>query len=311
MNIQQEVYFSMILKVRNFGNKNAAVLSTVPGATAQFTVLGTQINNLITADSSSRSDLTGYAMTKANKRTGLESSCLKFSNGISAFAANTGDLVLQKKADFTASFWSRATEDELLTNASILKNLATPIIASLTPYFITAADLTTFGTQINGFTDTISDPTLAIDQRKVDNEKIPQIMDEIRTLFETKLDVMMKVLEYANPSMYELYGLARAQDQRGSMTTPTAQTTVEPGTTITAHTAPSYNADTFYTIQNLGTETVFFSLSTESKVEGADPVLLAGGETRVRLASNLASKGTFLVVRNSGETSVAIKVWVE
>ena len=74
MNIQQEVYFSMILKVRNFGNKNAAVLRAVLGATAKFTVLGTQINNLITADSLSRSDLSRYAITKANKRTGFGTS---------------------------------------------------------------------------------------------------------------------------------------------------------------------------------------------------------------------------------------------
>lgn len=311
MNTQQEVFFSMVLKVRNFGNKNTAVIATIPGAAAQFTLLGTHITNLITADSSSRSDLTGYAMTKASKRAAMESSCIKFSNGIAAFAANTGELVLQKKADFVTSFWSKATEDELLTNANILKNLATPIIASLTPYFITAADLTAFGTQISGFLDTISDPTLAIDQRKVDNQRIPEIIDEIRTLFETKLDVMMKVLEYANASIYQLYTLARAQDQRGSIAAPTSETIVDGNTTATVHTAKDYNPDTFYTIQNLGTETVFFSLSVETKVEGPEPVLLAGGETRVRLASNLAPAGLFLVVRNSGATSVTIKVWVE
>lgn len=126
MNASQEVFFSMVLKVKNFAAKNSAVITPIPGVTAQVTQLNTLVSTLITADTSSRSDLTGHAISKANRRVVLEALCLKFSNGIAAYAANTGDLVLQKKADFPASFWYKANDDELITNANILKNLATP-----------------------------------------------------------------------------------------------------------------------------------------------------------------------------------------
>ncbi|GEC79464.1 hypothetical protein [Flavobacterium aquatile] len=311
MNTNQEVFFSMTLKVKNFAAKNPTVITPIPGVTAQITQLNTLINNLIAADTSSRSDLTGYTITKANRRAALEQLCLKFSNAIAAYAANTGDLVLQKRADFATSFWIRATDDELITNANILKNLATPITAALATYLVTAADVTAFGVAITAYTDGVSDPTLAIDQRKVDNERIPQIIDQIRTLFDTKLDVFMRILEFSNPSMYQLYMLARALDVRGVVVAPTAEVDVAAGVTTTVHTADYYVANTLYSIQNLGDEDVFFSLSSETNVEGTAPVLLSNGETRVRLAENLANAGTFLVVNNPSMATVKVKVWVE
>lgn len=111
MNASQEVFFSMTLKVKNFAAKNATIINPIPGVTEQITQLNTLIANLTAADTSSRSDLTGHTITKANRRVALEGLCLKFSNGIAAFAANTGDLVLQKKADFATSFWYKATDD--------------------------------------------------------------------------------------------------------------------------------------------------------------------------------------------------------
>lgn len=311
MNSTQEVYFSMTLKVKNFATKNAAIINPIPGVTAQITQLNTLITSLITTDTSSRSDLSGYAMSKQSRRVALEQNCLKFSNSIAALAANTGDIVLQKKADFPTSFWYSCTEDELITNANILKNLATPIIASLTPYLITAADLTAFGNALTVFTDSISDPTLAIDQRKVDNDKLPEIIDQIRTLFDTKLDVMMRVLEVSNPSIYQLYTLARALDDRGSSATPTIVASIAANTKTALHTASVYNASTFYTIQNMGTENVYFSLSINDSSEGPSPVLLAPGTTRVRLAETLAPVGTYLIVNNPSTLPVNIKLWVE
>ena len=311
MNTIEEVYFSMTLKVKNFASKNAAAINPIPGVTAQITQLNTLITSLIAADTSSRADLSGFTLSKRAKRDTLEAFCLKFSNGIAAYAVNSNDIVLQKKADFTTSSWYLSSEDELVTNATILKNLSTPLISSLTSYQITAGDLTAFDAALTAFTDSISDPTLAIDQRKVDNERIPEIIDQIRTLFDTKLDVMMRVLEYSNPSLYSLYTLARAQDTRGSATAATAEKEVAASTITAIHTAPAYNAAAFYTIQNLGNEAVYFSLSTSANAEGPSPVLLAGGATRVRLADNLAATGTHLIVHNPSAIPVKIKLWVE
>lgn len=311
MNNEQEAYLGMCFKVKNFGIKNTAAFSPVSAVTTYFTQLGTFISQLIMADTGSRADLTGYTINKMNKRKGLELLALKVSNAISSYAVVNNDNIVLKRADFATSAWYKFTEEELVTQATIIKNLATPIAAGLTPYGAVAADVTALDTTLTAFVNMISDPTLAIDQRKIDNVKVVEVIDQIRTLFDDKLDVLMRSFEVNNPTLYALYLSARAIDINGSVHAPTVIKDVLPATTVTVHTAVAYSADTFYTIQNLGSEAVTFSLSAIDNTPGVDEVLLGAGETRSRLAENLATNGTFLVVKNSSAVTAKIRVWVE
>jgi len=311
MTTQQEVFFSMVLKVKNFAAKNPSVIASVPGASAQFSQLNGLVSQLIAADSGGLADLTGFAISKAGKRQSLETLSLKMSNAISALAVNLSDVVLQKRADFPSSFWYKASDDELISQATILKNLATPQAAALVPYGVAAADITAFSTALEGFINSVSDPTLAIDQRKVDKEKVESLIDQIRTLLSEKLDVLMRILETTNRTQYELYQLARAQDQRAAATAPTVSTSVAPNTTATIHSALAYNENTFYTVQNIGNEAVQFSLSDAANTEGSEAVLIAPGETRSRQAQNLSPSGVHFTVKNLSPIAVAIKLWVE
>lgn len=311
MTKDQEAFLGMALKVKNFNAKNATSMTAVPAVAGFYTQLNTLITQLITADAGSRADLTGFALSKSVKRTTLETLSLKISNAIGSYALVNNDPVLQKRADFPTSKWYSCSEEELVTQATILKNLATPLSATLAPFGATAADVTGLGTALTAFTDAISDPTLAIDQRKEDNEKVVEFIDQIRTLLTDKLDVLMRSFEVNNPSLFALYRSARAIDANGSVITPTAIVDVLANTTQTIHTATVYSPDTFYTIQNMGTEAVLFSLSATDGVEGEEKVLLASGETRSRLAENLAPTGVYLVVKNVAAVPVKIRVWVE
>jgi len=311
MTTQQEVFFSMALKVKNFAAKNPTLFSGVPGASVQITTLNTLINQLITADGGGNTDLTGFAISKAGKRQNLETLALKISNVLSALAINLNDPVLQKKADYPTSFWYKATEDELITQASVVKSLATPQAAALVPYGVSATDLTNFTNSLDSFIVSVSDPTLAIDKRKIDKEKVEQLIDDIRTLLNSKLDVLMRILEATNPNDYNAYLLARAQDQRSGVATPTVISTIAPNTTISIHTLAKYEDNTFYTIQNVGKEAVVFSLSDTKDTEGNEVVLLASGETRSRQAQNLSATGTHFTVKNASVIPVEVKLWVE
>ena len=311
MTKDQEAFFGMALKVKNFNAKNATSMTAVPAVAGFYTQLNTLITQLVTADVGSRADLTGYALSKSVKRTTLETLSLKISNAISSHAVVNNDAVLQKRADFPSSKWYLCSEEELVTQANIIKNLATPLSTTLEPFGALEADVTALDVALTAFTDAISDPTLAIDQRKEDNEKVVESIDEIRSLLNDKIDVLMRSFEVNNPSLFALYRSARAIDSNGSVMTPTAIIDVLPNAIQTIHTADNYNPETFYTIQNMGNEAVLFSLSATTDAEGEEKVLLNAGETRSRLAENLAATGVYLVVKNTAAIPVKIRIWVE
>ncbi|MBC7555995.1 MAG: hypothetical protein H7195_03430 [Chryseobacterium sp.] len=137
------------------------------------------------------------------------------------------------------------------------------------------------------------------------------VIDQIQTLLNNKLDILMRSFEVSNPMLFGLYRSARAIDVSGSVTAPTAVVDMAPATTKTVATATAYSPDTFYTLQNMGTLPVQFSLSTTTDVEGPEVVMLNAGETRSRLAENLAPMGVFLVVKNGNAVPVKVRVWVE
>ena len=132
----------------------------------------------------SRADLTGYSLDKALKRKTVETLSLKISNAVASLAAINGDLILKKRAEFSTSSWYKITEDELVTQATIVRDLG-----------------------------------------------------------------------QANATAMASYGAETA--------------------------------------------------------EGPEPVLLSGGETRSRLAENLAPAGTYLIVKNPGTLAVTVRLWVE
>lgn len=194
MTKDQEAFFGMALKVKNFSAKNTAGMTAVPAVAGFYTQLNTLIAALIAADAGSRADLTGIAVSKTIKRQSLETLALKLSNALASYSVINNDMVLQKRADFPSSRWYSFSEEELVTQTTIIKNLATPLAANLVPFGAAAADITALGTALTAFTDAISDPSLAIDQRKGDNVKVVELIDQIRTLFADKLDVLMRSL---------------------------------------------------------------------------------------------------------------------
>jgi len=120
----------------------------------------------------------------------------------------------------------------------------------------------------------------------------------------------MRSFEMNNPELYELYTSARAIDINGAISEPTAVVEVKPNGMQEVF-KMAYKADTLFTLRNTGTEVVFFSLLDTDKAVGKEEVALFPGETRSRLVQNLAPSGSFLMVRNPGESAALIKIWAE
>ena len=289
MTREEESYFAMALKTQNFYTKNTAAMTAIPALAGFYSQLNTLINSLVTADTGSRADLTGFAMDKAVKRKNVEALSLKISNAVASLVAVNNHLILKKRADFPTSTWYAISEDELVTQATIVRDLGQTNAAT---------DVTALTTALTAFVDVITNPSLAADQRKNDNKKIPKVINQIRTLFNNKLGVVMRSYKISDVNLYSLYKSARTIDINGSSSQPTLVKEILPGIVQAVYHADSYEDDTFYTIQNIGNQAVAFSLSTTDITEVPEPIVLLGVETRSRLAENLATSGTYFIVKN-------------
>jgi hypothetical protein len=312
MNRNQEAIAGSFLKVKNFGIKNTAKLATIAALPPLFTTHGNNVNELFAADAGSRADLRGYTIDKGIKRKALETAALKMSNGISAFATLNNDNALLKRADFTTSAWYLASEEELVTQTTIVRDLSTAIIASLATLGILPADLTALTNALNAFVAVISEPTLVTDIRKEDTGRVADIIDKTRLHLDTKLDVVMRLFESTDLTFYKLYKDARAIDVNGSVMAPTATVTLEEGTIQPIYKLQTFNTDTLLTFQNVSeVDELFVSVSSLDTEEGATTLQIPAGETRQRLLGNLGSKGAFIVAANKGTVPAQIKLWVE
>ena len=305
-----ESVFAMILKVRNFYPLYRVELSLLPIMQQYFDELNEMSSKIIDADTGSRADLTGVTVMKGRLRNDLQQTAQKVSNGIAAYAVVNNDIVLQKRIDFPASKWYATSEEELVTQSKIVLNLVKPLENLIVPYGVTMADVKRLEQQFDQFVNNISEPSLAIDQRKNDNVQVVKLLEETRNFLNQKLDVLMRVFEVDNPELHQKYLSARAIDINGPVVKPTAEVEVKPKTQQAVY-EMAYMADTLFTLRNAGTEVVFFSLSATDKAVGKEEVALLPGETRSRLAQNLAPSGSFLMVRNPGESAAPIKIWVE
>lgn len=94
MNKEQESSFAMMLKVRNFNEKNMAALAVIPAVSPFFATVKTKITDLILADAGGRSDVSGFAIAKVRMRETLEGLALKISNALASYALVNNDYVL-------------------------------------------------------------------------------------------------------------------------------------------------------------------------------------------------------------------------
>ena len=144
-------------------------------------------------------------------------------------------------------------------------NLVKPLENLIVPYGVTMADIKRLEQQFDQFVNNISEPSLAIDQRKNDNVQVVKLIEETRNFLNQKLDVLMRVFEVDNPELHQKYLSARAIDINGPVVKPTAEVEVKPKTQQAVY-EMAYKADTLFTLRNAGTEVVFLAFQPPTRL---------------------------------------------
>lgn len=303
---------SMYQKVQGFLTLNASSMTSLPIVATLKTQLDTKVNAILSVASKAGADLTGFTVDKQLKRDDLKTKTLKLSTAIVAHSAITGNFKLLEKCDETSAMIDKMRDNDFYTYAQLIISEATPIMASLTPYGVVAADLTAATTSATTYLSVIQAPRVQINERSRALEDINDLFEDMDKFLREKLDQVMKLYVVQNPSLYTGYQGSRSIDETGSATSPDYMGTVGTNQIKVIATLP-YLASRSFQIENNGNVAFNFSLSSSTTALEGTILNLEPGQYLTRLTTNLNlnEAATQVLIQNQNtEQSASFKIWI-
>jgi hypothetical protein len=232
--------------------------------------------------------------------------------GVVAFTAVTDDFKTIEKCDATPSQIDYMRDSEFFTYAKLVLNEVTPVMASLVPFGVVAADLTAANTAANNYLKVIQAPQNQINERGTSKKALVILFEETAALLDKKLDKVMGVFITTNPNLYNAYVGSRGIDDTGSATEPDYEQVCNANAVALIVELP-YLTSRSFKFANTGTVPLSFALSATAGLLEGTVLALEPGAKSTRSTNNLnqnplASK---LHVRNADlVVGGSFKVWV-
>jgi len=303
---------SMYQKVQGFLTLNASSMASLPIVATLKTQLDAKISAILAAATTAGADITGFTVDKQLKRNDLKTKTLKLSTAIVVHAAMTDNVKLKEKCDESPASIDKMRDNDFYTYARLIIAEATPIMASLVPYGVVAADLTNATTSSATYLSVIQAPRVQINERSRSFSVIETLFSETDTLLNDKLDQAMKLFLTSNVSLHNGYLGARAIDQTRGSYAPDYSGAAMPNTISLVATVP-YLAGRTFEVENLGSVPITFSLSTTANVMEDTLLNLAPGEIRTRVSANLnldIAADKLLIQNQDLQQAADYKIWV-
>jgi hypothetical protein len=154
-------------------------------------------------------DNSGLTETKIDLRTNVISKVLLLSAAVKSHAIAIGDKELKTKADYSKTYLAQAPDPVLYDIGILLVNLATPLLTSLTKYFITSEKLAEINTLLADFLAAIPQKRVANSVSKVSTLNIGAVFSSLTKMLKEEMDVLMLLFAESQPDFYNAYKNAR------------------------------------------------------------------------------------------------------
>lgn len=282
--------YDMYLAVENHFDDNPTLWNTNVPVDATKTLLSTELDILATQIALQLIDPTGITVDKDKARMTLETEAFTLSAAISGFASVTGRSDLYNRTNYNKTTLSRYRDAELVGVCTNLSADCTTELASLAPYGVAAAQITSFNSAIANFGTIMKNPTEAIAKRKLATDKIQEKITGIAILLSTRLDNLMVGLRATQPVFVDTYTNLRAINSTGSHPLSLTITTL--------------NAKTNEPIPHVKLEIVGEGITRTSSARGYNTVinLVAGEHTITATNPKYVHKSEHFIIV-SGETT--------
>lgn len=212
MNQDQENFLSMVKTTQTTVNANAGAWSGVPLFVTHYANINSKVSALETARNLQLTNITGYSIDKGNKKAVMITATFKLINGLLPFAKDSGNVVLEKEADYSESDLKDYRDEDVAGVCQIVVDRANTNIAALAGVGIQPADVTDAQTKIGDYVLVSQMPSAMKDVREGATAAIPLIMTDIRTEFGIldplvkNMDPVFKSTYFSSRETYDLTG---------------------------------------------------------------------------------------------------------
>jgi hypothetical protein len=205
MTNNQHNRLNMIQSVHNYLNNNITIINTNVPTMATKILLDQKIAELLAHHAIQLQNSTGIAEDKKNKRAILMQKALALSALICAYASIGDNTALYNENHFTKSGLILLSDYKLTGVCGYLVISLENNLASLQPFGIDANDIINFKNAIDSFAAVINTPSKSITKRNKSTQAIANLLTEITTLLEQRLDNNLVVFETAHPMFVGTY----------------------------------------------------------------------------------------------------------
>jgi hypothetical protein len=205
MNARQETKRSMFLVVEELiNNTDPTVLATMPNFTPYFDEFKDGLTELRDASEEQIYSRLGYQMEKSEQRMLMSELCLNVSSRVKAYASNEGDSILFEKMNRKMYALKRLNDTLILDYCQQVHDKAEELLPSLASYGLIAADLVLLQDAIAAYLELIPKPRYEIVNRKQATRNIATHIAFCEEKL-AKIDILVEMLEFSNPSFFVNY----------------------------------------------------------------------------------------------------------
>lgn len=230
MTSRQESKLNMYTAVLTHCNADPLIPPTVPAFATALAAFAIKHTAIFTTSTAEAAVIGGYAVDKATKRNSLCTQAADVAAAVYAYAVATNDLVLKEKMDISFSELKKLKDELLVQACSNIHADATAIVASLVPYGLTAAVLTSFNTNCTTYLTSVPIPRNAVSTRKAHGAALKQLFKEADAILKSQMDKLINQFKTNHPLFHAAYKHNRiildpatsATQLIGTITTPSA-----------------------------------------------------------------------------------------
>jgi len=201
----QEAQLNMINSTIAYCDAVTAITAAIPAFDTTLTALKAKSAAITTTAQLELQVITGITTNKGDLKKSLCTSASTVAAAGFAYATSINDATLQAKFKFSYSALFKKLDEELGPVVQNIHDDANTVIASLTPFGVTAGVLTSLQTVKDAYTAKVEAPRNAVAQRKTYKTQLKTLFKETTTLLKTQLDKLALQLKATEPDFFITY----------------------------------------------------------------------------------------------------------